>query len=155
MLLWPTVLISLYVGRNDWFSTYVLLPLEVPFGVPSISGPFSPFRPPGSRRVGSRAALLSSAFFSRAIEYFCIKDFIDLVVRKGSEISNDPWRTGIWNNYRGSWCCGHDRGKKVLPCPDIWWTYLVAPSVDKPVVTIKNGVTEYSWVRRVRRFFFY
>ena len=41
------------------------------------------------------AALLSSAFFSRAIEYFCIKDFINLVVRKGSEISNDPWRTGI------------------------------------------------------------
>ena len=42
-----------------------------------------------------RPALLSSAFFSRAIEYFCIKDFINLVVRKGSEISNDPWRTGI------------------------------------------------------------
>ena len=43
----------------------------------------------------SQSALLSSAFFSRAIEYFCIKDFINLVVRKGSEISNDPWRTGI------------------------------------------------------------
>ena len=43
----------------------------------------------------SASALLSSAFFSRAIEYFCIKDFINLVVRKGSEISNDPWRTGI------------------------------------------------------------
>ena len=43
----------------------------------------------------NKPALLSSAFFSRAIEYFCIKDFINLVVRKGSEISNDPWRTGI------------------------------------------------------------
>ena len=29
--------------------------------------------------------------------------------------------------------------------PDIWWAYLVAPSVDKPVGTIKNGITEYSW----------
>ena len=28
--------------------------------------------------------------------------------------------------------------------PDIWWAYLVAPSVDKPVGTIKNGITEYS-----------
>ena len=28
--------------------------------------------------------------------------------------------------------------------PDIWWAYLVAPSVDKPVGTIKNGDTEYS-----------
>ena len=28
--------------------------------------------------------------------------------------------------------------------PDIWWAYLVAPSVDKPVGTIKNGITEYN-----------
>ena len=43
----------------------------------------------------SESALLSNAFLSQPIEYSCIKDFINLVVRKGSEISNDPWRTGI------------------------------------------------------------
>ena len=74
-----------------------------------------------------------------------IRYFINLVVRRGREISKDPWRTAIWNYYRGSYCCGHDWGKKVLPCQDIWWANSVVPSVDKVVGTIKTSVTGYTW----------
>ena len=36
--------------------------------------------------------------------------------------------------------------EKNLPCPDIWWAYLVAPSVDKPVGTIKTALLNIAGV---------
>ena len=48
-----------------------------------------------SHESHSKSALLSNPFLSQAIEYSCIDDFINLVVRKGSEISKNLWRTGF------------------------------------------------------------